>query len=730
MKRSIIYKVFGIAALAFAAFGAISCTEEPTVEPIFPEMVTDYEIEPGQTIYLTFVPNMDWTVSIPEESYKWFKIKDGKLDSPTISGKAASTPVEITIQTNAAESFDLRSCVVTLTMGGQSKEIAKYMLKAIDRTLEVYPAVYTDGGFEYAEEEYVYATEPLGDGSQIRLHWSQQERRYYFPLKISSNCEWEVEWPTWARADIDVETRVSDVYVDVYGILSQLPMDDEAFGDIVFKSAGSTLKTITLFIPRSKDKFELNMSFGSVLNFDHLGYLHTSSGFSNDPIEGFFYGPEAARVLILEKTANGYQAMESSWVDFVLTKDWTPGADLLQQRNFTIDVLESAASEPREALVIFLPATVSEDEELFESGNLNAEYQQYAVTVKQKAMPSEYITFEKSGDLSKYGISLNTLEQAPDLGLIYEDGSANWNYELTYTKRSSSNSATYFAAKPFKTYEIYDINGVKIPEDDYAEFWLSYEDMSDSYYGCVKMDQSKINEKIPDVDENGEPIFDADGKPLFVPVQQSAYLVFKNHVGSVLATVKCTCVPERIYTTDVFRPVDASMFVDPDLALASGASISRLIGGPTYEKMRETTETIYYLTYTSDNTKLEINTTTELLNYVCYGVVPSDDQSDFVLANVTWTGRGDGPRMLLIDEAPFDNPDPDAIGANGFMLEWVEQETEEGYVGGYVGQYDGITSIRMTMPEETEGFVPVEMIQLFNSSNEVIMAIICELAIR
>ena len=54
MKRSI-YKVFGIAAFAVAAMCAISCTEkepEVKVEPEFPEMVTDNEVEPGANLVL------------------------------------------------------------------------------------------------------------------------------------------------------------------------------------------------------------------------------------------------------------------------------------------------------------------------------------------------------------------------------------------------------------------------------------------------------------------------------------------------------------------------------------------------------------------------------------------------------------------------------------------------------------------------------------------------------
>ena len=92
MKRSIIYKVFGIAALAFAALSAISCTEkesEPAVEPVFPEMVTVNDVVPGTKLTLGFIPNLDWTLSIPEESFKWFKILDGKFEAMSISGNAS-----------------------------------------------------------------------------------------------------------------------------------------------------------------------------------------------------------------------------------------------------------------------------------------------------------------------------------------------------------------------------------------------------------------------------------------------------------------------------------------------------------------------------------------------------------------------------------------------------------------------------------------------------------------
>ena len=75
MKRAIIYKALFLAAISFA----ISCTEKESeikTEPNFPEMITKNDIKPGEKLSLSFIPNMDWTISIPEESFKWFKILD------------------------------------------------------------------------------------------------------------------------------------------------------------------------------------------------------------------------------------------------------------------------------------------------------------------------------------------------------------------------------------------------------------------------------------------------------------------------------------------------------------------------------------------------------------------------------------------------------------------------------------------------------------------------------
>ena len=116
MKRTVIYKVFSVVMLTLAVFNLTSCADKeqlPKEEPIFPEMQALKMIEPGEEIRLGITPNLDWEISIPEESSKWFKIlEDGKFPVTSVKGKASKLRIYIKIWTTDEESFDLRSCKV------------------------------------------------------------------------------------------------------------------------------------------------------------------------------------------------------------------------------------------------------------------------------------------------------------------------------------------------------------------------------------------------------------------------------------------------------------------------------------------------------------------------------------------------------------------------------------------------------------------------------------------
>ena len=97
MKNIVKYHGAAVAVLALA----VACEPtEPVVEvtPEFPSVVENNNVLPGETLTLSFVPNMDWTVRIPEESIKWYSIIDGTFETDFISGKASETPVEVKVK--------------------------------------------------------------------------------------------------------------------------------------------------------------------------------------------------------------------------------------------------------------------------------------------------------------------------------------------------------------------------------------------------------------------------------------------------------------------------------------------------------------------------------------------------------------------------------------------------------------------------------------------------------
>ena len=118
MKKNI-YNIFAVLATVIALFTVVSCVEETPVskEPVFPELVTEYDVVPGTELHLSFKPNMTWTLSVSEESYKWFKIKDGRFEVASLSGVSSDESIDVTIVTTTEESFSIRACEVTLTMG-------------------------------------------------------------------------------------------------------------------------------------------------------------------------------------------------------------------------------------------------------------------------------------------------------------------------------------------------------------------------------------------------------------------------------------------------------------------------------------------------------------------------------------------------------------------------------------------------------------------------------------
>ena len=627
MKRTI-YNIFSLLSMAAVLFLAVSCEDEKPLDSgktsNFPELVENHDVEPGTLLTLTIQPNAAWSLTVNKESYAWFKIKDGKFDKQTLSGVSLSEPKEITIWTTSEESFDLRSCQVTLTVKGESKVIAKYTLRAKAKTIEAYEASVTESGaFEYADGGYVYVNTPMSADDVIELVWDENEKMYYSPVKITANYDWTVEWPSWARADINVDSKVGDTCFEIYGIPSELPLDDSE-GVISFKDGDNVVKNFNVKIPGCRNIMTYNIGGNLSLTYDHAQYLITGSGSaSKEPLPGILFGPSGARILILEKNGSVYSETAEPWIDLDIDAwDSVEGASVLQERKFTISVPVNYSLEDRNAMLLFLPANAPSDISQILSSDgtsVKEEYAAYAVPVLQKACPDEYITFEAEADILESSglIFEKSLEEIlPEKNFEYAEGSSEWQYNVSYIKEMASAKSAFYVTFPYESLAIYDTDGNEITEN-LSEHWLSYNSLIDGHYGQIVMDMTKFVEGAPS---------EIDG-----------YIVFKNEKGKVLASIHCKYKAEVKAPEDVLVDVGSTMFVDPKEASEAGATIYYVESGPTYEEYKDRQAPVYIVTYTCEDKPLMIKTSSRCTSYEA-------------------VGKKNGPEMVTIDDQIFTDP--------------------------------------------------------------------------
>lgn len=744
--KSSIYKVFAIAAFAVAAICAISCTEkepEAKVEPEFPEMVTDNEVEPGTKIVLEFTPNMDWTLSIPEESFKWFKILDGKFEEQSISGKASRISKRITIATASDESFSLRSCKVNLTMGGQTKVIASYTIKSAARVLEVYPATYSDNGFSFVDGGYEYDTRKVTSDDTIELVWDDNENAFFFPVNVKSNFEWTTTWPEWVRADINVESRVGDLPLLLYSVDSKLPYE-KTEGVVSFNNGDEPMTSFKVVIPGIRDKFKFNIGGYTSLKFDHASYFRADAGtFSKEPVEASIFGPKECRVEVLDFTETGYVKSNDPWLNVnVSAWDNVQGAAVLQTRSVTVSAPRYSENKDRGAMLLLLPATAPESvADIFEADmmQVKSEYAQYAIPVTQLASPSEYFTFDYAiAEREIAGLYFGKAAEAllPQKNFKFAAGAEAWQYDMTYSRSMASSKSPVNLTEPYAAVEIYDAQGKMISEN-ISEHWLNYEQLGDVMYGQVVM----IEENLPTVEIEGE-----DGEPVKVRVEEiDGYVVFKNDMGEVLSIIHCFYVKEKLSDVDIYEEASAEVFMDPAAAAASGVTVYRITAGPTYQQYIEMESPIYLITSTKDNQTFTVKTSTACSMYTCqeepnYGpkMVTVDNQifSDPVIAErladyekekaAYEEGRANGTIVDPFRELEPKYPDTSDDRSTMGLLKFGETSFIE-------RTYPGYSEFRMKMPEPEEGAEAVltyKEVILFQTSSATKFVFICNLDLR
>ena len=551
MKKNNISGFFAALVMGSALFAA-SCEKpsEETPAPEFPQLI-EKTVTPGESVTIPVQANLDWEISVPENGLQWFWIQDGAFQLYRLSGKAGEA--EVVIGVSSTEEFDNdRVCEVTMKMGGESKVIARLVRPSKEKHLTVYAAVVVDGEVQFNEtgDSYLYETE---EAESLDMIWTGSEFR--LPIKVESNYNWSIKTPEWARVDVPSD-GVGEKNLIVYGVPSAYPLD-AASGKLQFMSGEKVVKEYVVNIPGCKDIFSYKMDMSiTELEFNYQGQIKVATGFIDGPASGYVSGADGIRVIALSRNESGFSTDAPSWLEVnVAEYDRTEGADVLQQRNFTVSAALNEGDN-RHAALLFLPPTLSAAaSDLFEGTEIKEEYQQYAVPVTQLSSDQEFISMlANPSDMAAGGATFAVSENED---LYNRFGQTRYAYELVYTNQYARDNARMIFTSAVTSYKVFDENG-----------FLSMTLDEDMKGGVVDM-----------VSETA----------------QTGHVVLYGTEGNVLAVIECRFDPEEIIgeVADVAFIGESVMY-----APMVGATLEDVSEDPSFSQYREGQALVYHLRYT------------------------------------------------------------------------------------------------------------------------------------
>ena len=562
-----IFKAFIVAA----AFAAAACQPEGPVEnqkAEFPE-AKEYNVAPGSTLDLSFSANQDWEISVPQNSIQWFWIQDGSFKLYKLTGKSGDQV--ITIGVSATEEFDVdRTCEVTLSMGGESKVIATLVRSAKEKTLTLYSAVVADGEIQFKEDGsgYLYSET---EAESLELVWTGSDFR--LPVLIDANHNWTVKTPKWASIDVP-EIGVGENALNIMGVPSAYPLDP-ASDKVQFLAGDKVIKEYAISIPGCKDIFSYKMDMSiSELEFNYAGQFRVTTGFIEGPATGYISGAHDARVLAVTKDGDTYSADAPSWLTLNLSDyDATEGAEVLQERSFSVSASLNEGDN-RYAALFFLPPTVTvAASELFDADGVKEDYSQYMIPVTQLSSDQEFVAMLSNP--STMAAAGATFAVSEDEALKTMFGQSRYAYELVYTDQYARDEARMMFTSPVTSCKVFD---------------SAQQDMTDSeeFFLTVTLDEDMLGGVIDMVSETA-----AEG-----------YVVLYGATANVLAVIKCTFDPEEV----IEEVVDVKFIGDSEMyAPMVGATLEDVFDNPEFSRYREGNALVYHLRYTMENMPMTIS---------------------------------------------------------------------------------------------------------------------------
>ena len=565
-----ILKSFSI-FVATVAMMFVSCNQEQPVEtpkPVFPEY-KEYNVTAGSSLDIAFTANMDWEITLPDNTAQWFWVKDGTFKLLRAKGEAGDQVV--TIGVSATEEFDVdRTCEVIFTMGGESKVIAKIVRSAKEKTLTLYAAVVADGEIQFKEDGsgYLYSE---SEAQKLDLVWTGSDFR--LPVQVDANYNWTVKTPVWAQIDVP-ENGAGLTSFNIFGVPSEYPLDP-ADGKIQFMAGETVVKEYAISIPGCKDIFSYKMDMSiSELEFNYVGQFKVTTGFIEGPATGYVSGASDVRVLALAKDGDTYLADAPSWLTLnVADYDETEGADVLQERSFSVSASLNEGDN-RYAALFFLPPTITADaSELFDADGVKDDYKKYMIPVTQLSSDQEFVAMlSNPSDMAAAGA---TFSVADDEELKAMFGQTRFAYDLVYTNEYARDEARMMFTSPVTSYKVFNADQQDMTASE--DFFLSVTLNEDMLGGVIDM----VSEAA------------AEG-----------YVVFYGATENVLAVIRCTFNPEEIIgeVADVAFIGESEMY-----APMVGATLENVYDNPEFSRYKEGNALLYHLKYTMENMPMTIS---------------------------------------------------------------------------------------------------------------------------
>ena len=514
----------------------VACQKEETPEdvtPVFPSEVIEENVDAGETVEITFEANLEWKLSVPSsEQERFWLLEDGMPVSNIKSEKTGKQTVSVVFSEDEYHNENYIG-EVTLTMGGQSKVIARFTRLAVDRALQVYVAEAEEWGFKNT-----YSSEKA---TALELTAFEGQATFTLPIKVVANFDWNLSLPSWCEGSIDGAESLSGktgkaVEIELTGILSE-EVKNGAEGFAKFIDA--TDDTQNMQLPLTLPAFAERVAYLNKLDLTFEADGSSSKIFNIAALDGLVF-----KALEFD---GQYHAID--WADWVTYEDLTEDESSESFFKEYVWKIYANANEnsSRVADLFAFPASVFEkipvdDLSVLCEGDLcpiKKEYEQYHIgRITQKGVAPAFIALynnleDPDDQYNSYKATLEPAENTswwhdPNEGIhtSIEKLGANNKYTLTYSDPNAVAAFTFTGA--YEYYKIYDYTPAEVSEDDQEDFWMSYLYLSTFNVGRISMDPTSF--VAPDLDEDGTP------DPGVTP---EAYIVFFDKNGDALAAVQC-----------------------------------------------------------------------------------------------------------------------------------------------------------------------------------------------